>query len=149
MEIFYRHDVELEDDNDLDFGDLLEKVLVVFKLRKCLCSRFHLGQKDSPDHSDSLVISSDSCAPTGFTIRLLHDNFLSYVFFGVYLFDYLDCANADESRDLERARSFCDITGLCLDREFDPQDGKSFQVGLVTGIVLLVCLVDWAIGFYS
>lgn len=35
-EIFYRHDIDLEDDNGLDFGDLIEKVPIVAKRRKCL-----------------------------------------------------------------------------------------------------------------
>ena len=33
MEIFYRYDTDLEDDNCLDFRDLLERVLVLFKRR--------------------------------------------------------------------------------------------------------------------
>ncbi len=36
MEIFYRYNIDLEDDDDLDFGDLLEKVLVLVKRRKFL-----------------------------------------------------------------------------------------------------------------
>ena len=36
MEIFYRCDIDLEDDNGLDFEDLLEKPLVVVKGRKFL-----------------------------------------------------------------------------------------------------------------
>ena len=36
MEIFYRYDTDLEYDNCLDFRDLLERVLVLFKRRKFL-----------------------------------------------------------------------------------------------------------------
>ena len=36
IEIFYRYKIDLEDDDDLDFGDLLEKVLVLVKRRKFL-----------------------------------------------------------------------------------------------------------------
>ncbi|MCJ1342812.1 hypothetical protein MMC31_001001 [Peltigera leucophlebia] len=36
MEIFYRYDIDLEDDDGLDFGDVLEKTLVFFKRRKVL-----------------------------------------------------------------------------------------------------------------
>lgn len=36
MEIFYRYDIDLEDDDGLDFGDLLEKALVLVKRRKYL-----------------------------------------------------------------------------------------------------------------
>lgn len=36
MEIFYRHDIDLEDDNGLDFENLLEKALVLVKRRKYL-----------------------------------------------------------------------------------------------------------------
>ena len=36
MEIFYRYDIDLEDDDGLDFGDLLEKTLVLVKRRKFL-----------------------------------------------------------------------------------------------------------------
>ncbi len=36
MEIFYRYDIDLNEDDDLDFGDLLEKVLVLVKRRKYL-----------------------------------------------------------------------------------------------------------------
>lgn len=34
MEIFYRYDIDLEDNDDLDFGDLLEKVLELVKRKK-------------------------------------------------------------------------------------------------------------------
>ena len=36
MEIFYRYVIDLEDDDSLDFGDLLEKALVLVKRRKYL-----------------------------------------------------------------------------------------------------------------
>ncbi len=36
MEIFYRHDIDLEDDDSLDFEDLLEKALVIIRRRKYL-----------------------------------------------------------------------------------------------------------------
>lgn len=36
IEIFYQYDINLKDDNDLDFGDLLEKALVLIKRRKFL-----------------------------------------------------------------------------------------------------------------
>lgn len=36
MEIFYRFDIDLEDDDGLEFGDLLEKALVLIKRRKYL-----------------------------------------------------------------------------------------------------------------
>ena len=36
MEIFYRYDIDLEDDDGLDFGDLLEKALVLVRRRKYL-----------------------------------------------------------------------------------------------------------------
>ena len=36
MEIFYRYDIDLEDDDDLDFEDLLEKALVLVKRKKFL-----------------------------------------------------------------------------------------------------------------
>ncbi len=36
MEIFYRHDIDLEDDDSLDFEDLLEKALVKIRRRKYL-----------------------------------------------------------------------------------------------------------------
>ena len=36
MEIFYHYDIDLEDDDSLDFGNLLEKALVLVKRRKCL-----------------------------------------------------------------------------------------------------------------
>ena len=42
MEIFYRYDIDLEDDDSLDFGDLLEKALALVKRSKCLadcCAR--------------------------------------------------------------------------------------------------------------
>ena len=36
MEIFHRHDIDLEDDNSLDFEDLLKKTLVIVKRKKFL-----------------------------------------------------------------------------------------------------------------
>ena len=36
MEIFHRHDIDLEDNDNLDFEDLLEKALVIVKRRKFL-----------------------------------------------------------------------------------------------------------------
>ena len=33
MEIFYRYDIDLDDDDDLDFGDLLEKALVLANIQ--------------------------------------------------------------------------------------------------------------------
>lgn len=36
MEIFYQYDIDLEADDSLDFGDLLEKALVLVKRRKFL-----------------------------------------------------------------------------------------------------------------
>ena len=35
MEIFYRYDIDLEDDGSLDFEDVLEKALVLVKRSKC------------------------------------------------------------------------------------------------------------------
>lgn len=36
MEIFYRYDINLEDDNSLDFENLLEKKLVLVKRKNFL-----------------------------------------------------------------------------------------------------------------
>ncbi len=36
MEIFYQHDIDLEDDDSLDFEDLLKKALVIVRRRKFL-----------------------------------------------------------------------------------------------------------------
>ncbi len=36
MEIFYQYDIDLEDDDSLDFEDVLEKALVLVKRRKFL-----------------------------------------------------------------------------------------------------------------
>ncbi len=36
MEIFYRYDIDLEDDDSLDFDDVLEKALVLVKRSKYL-----------------------------------------------------------------------------------------------------------------
>lgn len=35
-EMFYRHDIDLEDDDGIDFDDLLKKVLVLIDCRKRL-----------------------------------------------------------------------------------------------------------------
>lgn len=40
MEIFYQYDVELKDDDSLDFGDFLEKARVLVKRRKFLADLF-------------------------------------------------------------------------------------------------------------
>ena len=36
MEIIYQHDIDLEDDDGLDFEDLLQKALVIVRRRKIL-----------------------------------------------------------------------------------------------------------------
>lgn len=46
MEIFYRFDIDLEDDDGLDFGDLLEKALVLVKHRKYLVNL--IRDKENP-----------------------------------------------------------------------------------------------------
>lgn len=45
MEIFYRYDINLEDDDGLDFEDLLEKALVLIKRRKYLAD--FIGDKET------------------------------------------------------------------------------------------------------
>ncbi|MCJ1344896.1 hypothetical protein MMC31_003101 [Peltigera leucophlebia] len=46
MEIFYRYDIDLEDDDDLDFEDLLEKALLLVKRRKFLADFIRDGDTD-------------------------------------------------------------------------------------------------------
>lgn len=45
MEIFYRYYMDLDDEDGLDFDDLLEKALVLVKRRK-VSRRFSLRKKD-------------------------------------------------------------------------------------------------------
>lgn len=49
MRTFYRYDIDLEDDNRLDFEDLLEKVLVLVKCRNRLAAFLQDQAKNSVD----------------------------------------------------------------------------------------------------
>ena len=44
MEIFYRYDIDLEDDDDLDFGNILEKTLILDKRSNCLADFMRDGE---------------------------------------------------------------------------------------------------------
>ncbi len=54
MEIFYRYDIDLEDNNSLDFNDILEKALVLVKHSKCLADFIRDKENDLIDKHTGL-----------------------------------------------------------------------------------------------
>ena len=65
MEIFYRYDIDLEEDDGLDFGDLLEKVLVLVKRRKYLVEfiRDKETEADKYDPQEKVFTAPDIFEP--------------------------------------------------------------------------------------
>ncbi len=54
MEIFYRYDIDLEDDGSLDFEDILEKALMLVKRSKCLADFIRDRENDLIDKHTGL-----------------------------------------------------------------------------------------------
>lgn len=54
MDIFYRYDIDLEDDNSLDFEHVLEKALVMVQRSKCLADFIRNRNNDLIDKHTGL-----------------------------------------------------------------------------------------------
>lgn len=83
--------------------------------------------KDDPS---SLVISFDSCAPTGFHYSTAPTAIFYRKFYLAFThLKYFDCGDADMPSDLGRAKPIYDIISLCLVRDFDPTPDEIFSTG--------------------